>query len=124
MNHLGVGNLVGQAGHNASVSSTQAPAAPPRLVQAAHEFEASMMRELLAPLEHGHDLVGEEEDGTGSSDALGSFAGEALGKAISEHGGLGIAKSILHKLTSESNHSGNSPVPAGQRRTTTQSSFQ
>lgn len=80
----------------------------PRLVKAAHEFEAAMMKELMAPLEPGHDpLGGEAEDG--SSSALGSFAGEALGKAISEHGGFGIAKSIIHQLTG--NHSGNSLVP-------------
>ncbi len=104
---------------NVSQSGTLAAAAPstvlstaatpqPRLVKAAHEFEAAMMKELMAPLEPGHDpLGGEAEDG--SSSALGSFAGEALGKAISEHGGFGIAKSIIHQLTG--NHSGNSPVP-------------
>ena len=80
----------------------------PRLVKAAHEFEAAMMKELMAPLEPGHDpLGGEAEDG--SSSALGSFAGEALGKAISEHGGFGIAKSIIHQLIG--NHSGNPLVP-------------
>lgn len=84
----------------------------PRLVKAAHEFEAAMMKELMAPLEPGHaPLYGGEEDG--SSSALSSFAGEALGKAISEHGGFGIAKSIIHQLTG--NHSGNSPVPKNHK---------
>ena len=78
----------------------------PRLVKAAHEFEAAMMKELMAPLEPGHDAVDGEDS---SFSALGSFAGEALGKAISEHGGFGIAKSIIHQLTG--NHSGNTTVP-------------
>jgi hypothetical protein len=81
--------------------STSVP--PPRLVSAAHEFEADLMKELMTPLEPGHDpLGGDQED---SSSALSSFAGEALGKALSEHGGLGIAKSILHQLSSEGNRS-------------------
>lgn len=102
-------------------ASSSAPS--PKLVSAAHEFEAQMMKELMAPLEPGHDLLGGGED-EGSSSALSSFAGEALGKAISEHGGLGIAKSILHQLAAKSNHSGNASVPAILNGTTTKSSFQ
>jgi peptidoglycan hydrolase FlgJ len=83
----------------------------PRLVKAAQEFEAAMMTELMAPLEPGHDSLGGGDDDSGSSSALGAFAGEALGKAISEHGGFGIANSIIRQLTARSNHSGNSPVP-------------
>ena len=93
---------------SAPTSSISVPS--PRLVSAAHEFEAAMMKELIAPLQPGHDLLGGENE-EGSASALGSFAGEALGKAISEHGGLGIAKSILHQLDRESNHSGNPAVP-------------
>lgn len=113
MSHLNaVTPNVSQAGAPAVVGLSTIPPTvvtpQPRLVKAAHEFEAAMMKELMAPLEPGHDpLGGEAEDG--SSSALGSFAGEALGKAISEHGGFGIAKSIIHQLTG--NHSGNSPVP-------------
>lgn len=114
--------------HGMALQQTAAPAGPstvpsPRLVSAAHEFEAQMMKELMAPLEPGHDLLGGGED-EGSSSALSSFAGEALGKAISEHGGLGIAKSILHQLAAKSNHSGNASVPAILNGTTTKSSFQ
>jgi Rod binding domain-containing protein len=105
----------------ASASSATTPS--PRLVSAAHEFEAQMMKELMAPLQSGHDLLGGNDD-EDSSSALTSFAGEALGKAISEHGGLGIAKSILHQLASASNHSGNPSVPATLNGTTTKSSYQ
>jgi len=90
----------------ASTGATSESTLSPKLVSAAHEFEAAMMKELMAPLEPGHDLLGGEDE-EGSSSAISSFAGEALGKAISEHGGLGIAKSILHQLAAESNHFGN-----------------
>jgi Rod binding domain-containing protein len=92
--------------------------ASPRLVRAAHEFEAAMMKELLAPLQSGKDgLTGEDEESSGSTSALGAFAGEALGKAISEHGGFGIARSILKQLERAASkgqtgtHSGTSEVP-------------
>jgi Rod binding domain-containing protein len=112
MSELGLGQ-VGQT------STGLASTPQPRLVKAAHEFEAAMMKELMAPLEQGKDLLGSSEDDSGSSSALGSFAGEALGKAISEHGGFGIAKSIITQLShpvnrvsaAENNHSGNADVP-------------
>jgi len=91
-------------------SGYSATAPSPKLVSAAHEFEAAMMKELMAPLQSGDGLGGGDEDDEGSSSALGSFAGEALGKAISEHGGFGIAKSILQQLSTE-NHSGKKNVP-------------
>jgi Rod binding domain-containing protein len=68
----------------------------PRLVRAAHEFEAQMMKELLKPLSSGSGLTGEDE---GSGSALGEFASEALGRALSEGGGLGIANSVVHDLS-------------------------
>jgi Rod binding domain-containing protein len=106
----GVAQTVFQPG---VVSGSKTSSTPqPRLVKAAHEFEAAMMTELMGPLEPGHDSLGGGDDDSGSSSALDSFAGEALGKAISEHGGFGIANSIIRQLTAGSNHSGNSPVPA------------
>jgi Rod binding domain-containing protein len=110
--HLSPEPFVLSSGTASSAGAASNGAVPqPRLVRAAHEFEAAMMKELMAPLEPGSDPLGEDSDGEGSSSALGSFAGEALGKAISEHGGFGIAKRIISQLTAGSNHSGNSPVP-------------
>lgn len=84
---------------------TQVP--QPRLVAAAHEFEAQMMKELLKPMSAG-SAVGEsqddDEDG-GSSGALGEFASETLGRALSEAGGLGIANGILRSLSQRGNGS-------------------
>jgi Rod binding domain-containing protein len=97
-------------------TSNTAPVPPPRLVKAAHEFEASMMKELLAPMQSGKDVLGGDDDSDNSNSALTEFASEALGKAISERGGLGIATSILRQL-SASNHSKSAPVTAADAAT-------
>lgn len=69
----------------------------PRLKPAAHEFEACLMKEFLAPLQKdalfGDDQGG--EGGAGSCSALMSFGAETLARAISERGGFGIATKIL-----------------------------
>jgi Rod binding domain-containing protein len=83
---------------------TDSDAPQPRLVKAAHEFEAQMMKELLKPLNSGTSITGEDED-SGSNGALGEYAQEALGRAMSDHGGLGIAHQIIQHLSG--NHSGN-----------------
>jgi Rod binding domain-containing protein len=91
-----------------TASAGAASVAPqPRLVHAAHEFEAQMMQELLKPMSGKNGLDGEDSDSaTGSGGALGEFASEALGRALSERGGFGIASSIVRQLS----HPGNSPV--------------
>lgn len=72
----------------------------PKLVHAAHEFEASMMKELLQPLQRDPLFSENGEDSGlndvgGSADALMSFGSEAMAQAISDQGGFGIATSIL-----------------------------
>ncbi len=84
---------------------------PPRLQTAAHQFEAAMMQQLLGPLTQqleGMDGLGDDDDDGGSNQALTSFASEALGEALSLHGGFGIADSVLKKLKTElaERHSG------------------
>jgi flagellar protein FlgJ len=88
---IGVGQIT-------TAEASPAPPAPdPRLKPAAREFEASLMKELLEPLQHdplfGGGNVAESADGSGN--ALMSFGSEALAKAISDRGGFGIANSIL-----------------------------
>jgi len=79
----------------------------PRLVRAAHEFEAQMMKELLKPMTSKNGLDGEDDDSaSGSGGALEEFASEALGQALSEQGGFGIASRIIKDLS----HSGNRNV--------------
>ena len=71
----------------------------PKLNSAAHEFEASLMKEFLKPLEQdslfAEDKPGDSDDEQGSAGALMSFGSQAMAKAISEHGGFGIATKIL-----------------------------
>lgn len=97
------------------VSSGVVAPAEPRLVRAAHEFEAQMMKELLAPLNHRSALF--EDNGGEDAGILGQFASESLAGALSAGGGLGIADRILHSLS----RSGHVPESsAGNRKTTNQ----
>jgi Rod binding domain-containing protein len=81
-----------------SAQSQSATVPQPRLVQAAHEFEAQLMKELLKPIVSGDGLDGRDGD-PGSGGPLADFATEALGQALSRQGGLGIATNILHSLS-------------------------
>ncbi len=93
-----------------SAAAQASPNAPqPRLVRAAHEFEAQMMKELLKPMTEGDALAGQDED-SGSGGALGEFASEALGRALSEQGGLGIANRIVQDLAPSGNSKTSAPV--------------
>jgi Rod binding domain-containing protein len=91
-----------------AVFTGRTPAAEPRLVRAAHEFEAQMMKELLEPMTRKDALCG-EDDGE-QPGILGEFASESLAGALSAGGGLGIADRIIHVLSRSGNHSPDSPV--------------
>ena len=94
--------LAGTASKSTPGSSGVTP--QPRLVKAAHEFEAQMMQELLKPMIGENGLDGEESDtSSGSGGALGAFATEAFGRGLSEHGGFGIASHIVQQLTPKGN---------------------
>jgi peptidoglycan hydrolase FlgJ len=73
-----------------------------KLVDAAQQFEASMLQELLKPMQHGQDSWGgEEQSDDSSTDTLGSFGSEAMAKAIAKAGGFGIARQIVAKVALE-----------------------
>ena len=85
------------------ISGTEAqggnePALDPRLKPAAREFEASLMKELLEPLQHDPLFQEGSEGAEGSDNALMSFGSGALAQAISDRGGFGIADKILAEL--------------------------
>jgi hypothetical protein len=77
-----------------------------------------MMKQLLEPMTNGDALTGSDNGdaglgsgpGPGSTGALGEFASEALGKALSERGGFGIADRIVKELSRSGNHHGNGKV--------------
>jgi Rod binding domain-containing protein len=103
----------------AGTTTAGATAPQPRLVKAAHEFEAQMMKELIKPLNQGNSLTGTNDDGgddSGSSGALGEFASEALGRALSEGGGFGIASSIVKQLSPLGDSHGKAAVTGNPHR--------
>jgi Rod binding domain-containing protein len=73
----------------------------PRLVRAAHEFEAQLMKELLEPMTRNDALFGEDE--AGEKGTLVGFASESLAGALSAGGGLGIADRVIHELRPSNN---------------------
>ena len=73
-----------------------------KLVDAAQQFEATMLQELLKPMQHGQSSWGGEENSDDTaSDTISSYGTEAIAKAISKGGGFGIAKQIVSKVALE-----------------------
>jgi Rod binding domain-containing protein len=72
-----------------------------------------MMKELMKPLNRGSSLTGADadaDDDSGSTGALGEFASETLGRALSEQGGFGIASDIVKQLSPAAHQNGTIPV--------------
>jgi Rod binding domain-containing protein len=73
-----------------------------KLVVAAQEFEAMLMQELLKPMRAGQSSWGDEEkDDDSAADTISSFGTEAVAKAMSKGGGLGIARQVTRQITLE-----------------------
>ncbi len=84
------------------VAKTPEAARRAKLVDASQQFEAMMMSQMLKPLEFGAapDAAGEQSTG-GAADTVRGIATEALGKALAQHGGVGIARSVLKQVLAE-----------------------
>jgi Rod binding domain-containing protein len=102
--------MLSMAATAAAAQSAAAVTPQPRLVHAAHEFEAQMMQELLKPMAEGDGLDGDGDSPSGSSGVLGEFASEALGRGLSERGGFGIATGIVKELSTSGHKSGSGAV--------------
>ena len=76
---------------------------PDRATQAAQEFESYLIKDLTSPLVKHEDMANDAESGDESADALGDIAAAALGRAISEAGGLGIARELVSSLHPDRN---------------------
>ena len=82
-----------------SSTKTDSGKASPRLQSAAHEFEAALLAELLKPMRERAEFSSSQgEDDSDSDGSMREFGTEAMAQALSEHGGLGIAKLVLAKL--------------------------
>ena len=99
--------IVVQGVTNAGMTGAQAGRNELRLIRAAHDFEAQMLKELLKPLASGDGLTAERDGSTG---VLGEFAAEALGRGLSEQGGFGIADRILDQFSRPGNGPGTGAV--------------
>jgi flagellar protein FlgJ len=83
-----------------------------KLIDAAQQFEATMLQELLKPMQHGQSSWGGGENSDdASSDTISSFGTEAVAKAISKGGGFGIAKQIVSKVTMEHQRNSEKNLP-------------
>ena len=73
-----------------------------KLVDAAQQFEATMLQELLKPMQHGQDSWGGDEKSDDTTfDTISSFGTETMAKAISKGGGFGIARQVVSQIRSE-----------------------
>jgi flagellar protein FlgJ len=72
-----------------------------KLIDAAQEFEASMLQELLKPMDNEQDSWGDTEEKDTASDTISDFGTEAMAKAISKGGGFGIAKQVISQVNRE-----------------------
>jgi len=73
-----------------------------KLADAAQQFEATMLQEMLKPMQHGQDSWGGEvKSDDSATDTISSFGTESVAKAISKAGGFGLAKQIIAKVTTE-----------------------
>ena len=72
-----------------------------KLEDAAQQFEAMLMQEMLKPMRKGEDSWDEEKNDDSASDTISSFGTEALAKSISKGGGLGIARQVVRQVTQE-----------------------
>jgi Rod binding domain-containing protein len=99
---------------SASANAARTAIAPQaRLVKAAHEFEAQLMKELVKPMISDDGLYDDGMD-TGSSRIFGEFGAEALARAMSDQGGLGIAGGIVRSLSRPGNESWTETVRENQ----------
>jgi len=72
-----------------------------KLADAAQQFEAMMLQELLKPMRSSEDDLAGEKNDDSSFDTISSFGTEAVAKSISASGGLGIAKQVMQQLISK-----------------------
>src|SRR5258707_12354773 len=64
-----------------------------KLVDAAQQFEATMLQELLKPMQHGQDSWGgEEKSDDSASFTVSRFGSDATAKPICKGGGFGTPK--------------------------------
>lgn len=72
-----------------------------KLTDAAQQFEAMLLQEMLKPMRLQAGSWGDQEETEGASDTISSFGTEAVAKAVSREGGLGIARQVIRQVSAE-----------------------
>ena len=74
-----------------------------KLKDAAEQFEAIFLGELLKPMQktNGDGMGDDDKEASPGSDTLSSFGTEAVARAIAHSGGIGIARQIVEKVSLE-----------------------
>jgi Rod binding domain-containing protein len=70
-----------------------------KLADAAQQFEAMMLQELLKPMRRGEDDLSGNKSEDNSFETMASFGTESVAKAISQSGGLGLARQVIQQLS-------------------------
>ena len=84
--------------HSLTAAEVQARS---KLTDAAQQFESMLMQEMLKPMRSQDGGWSGDEKTDSASDIISSFGTEAVAKAISKGGGLGIARQVVAKVASE-----------------------
>ena len=87
-----------------------------KLTDAAQQFEAVFLQELLKPMRAGSgaDAEGSEDaDAVPGADTMSSYGTEALATALAKGGGMGIARQIVAKVSLEKAQHLGAGLPVG-----------
>ena len=90
------------AGTSTADSADRAKTA--KLTDAAQQFEAMMLQQMLKPLQFGgspEDGGDDPDNAGGASDTIRSMGTEALSKSIAQAGGFGVAKKIVSQIEAQ-----------------------
>jgi len=90
-------NSIPQSGESQSAGRGRAIPADPRIVKAAREFEALLVGSLLRSLEATFSASPGQPVEAGGDDYQ-YMATQALASALSERGGLGLARLVIHQM--------------------------
>jgi peptidoglycan hydrolase FlgJ len=73
-----------------------------RLVDAAQQFEAIMTQEMMKSMQSKENKWdGDDDSSDKSMETMSSYGAEAVTKAISKNGGLGIARTVVRQVEVE-----------------------
>jgi peptidoglycan hydrolase FlgJ len=72
------------------------------LVDAAQQFEAMLLQEMLKPMRAGLNGWNSSTEDSDREDTLSSYGTEVVARSISKSGGLGIARRVVQDVARES----------------------